>query len=310
MENLAEMMTFATVVEMQSFSAAAAKLNTSKSLVSKQITTLENALGVRLLNRTTRRMSLTEIGTAYYAHCARIAREIEAAADTVTQLQAVPRGVLRITSPVIFASLHLPAVMESFLRRYEQVQFELDASDRVVDLVEEGYDLAIRITEHPAPGMVARRIAPVHWITCAAPAYLARHGMPRKPEDLSQHQCLVFQGAPALFNEWRYLPNTGAGAQGGKEVAVRVWGNCRVNTSDVHLRLALQGMGIILFPTYVLGPYVRNGSLKRILPEWIANPGTSLYATYMPNRYLQPKVRAFIDHLLEHIGTEPDWDRY
>lgn len=303
MERLAEMMTFAKVVETKSFSEAARALATSKSLVSKQVSNLENALGVRLLNRTTRRMSLTEIGAAYYEHCARIANEIDAAGETVTQLQVEPRGVLRITSPVIFASLHLAPALRTFLQRFEQVEVELNATDRVVDIVEEGYDLAIRITDHPHATMVARKIAPVRWVTCASPDYLARHGTPMTPQDLNRHQCLLYQGIPALHSGWRYRV-------GSKEVTLHVSGRCRVNNSEVLLQMALDGMGIVLFPTYILGPLLKSGRLKQILPDCVANPDTLLYATYLPNRYMQPKVRAFIDHLLDHFGPEPSWDKF
>jgi DNA-binding transcriptional LysR family regulator len=302
MERLAEMMTFAKVVESGSFSAAAAALATSKSLVSKQISTLESALGVRLLNRTTRSMSLTEIGAAYYEHCARIAQAIDAAEETVTQLQAEPRGVLKITSPVIFASLHLAPALQTFLTRYGEVEVELNATDRIIDLVEESYDLAIRITESPNPSMVARRIARVRWATCASPAYLKRHGTPRVPQDLANHQCLLYQGVPAAHTTWRYRA-------GNKETIVRVSGNCRVNSSEVLLQLALDGMGIVMFPTYILGQHLQSGRLKEILPECVAYPEMALYATYMQNRYMLPKVRAFIDHLLEHFGPEPVWDK-
>ncbi len=303
MERLAEMMTFAKVVEAKSFSEAARALSTSKSLVSKQVSNLEAALGVRLLNRTTRRMSLTEIGTAYYEHCARIAHEIEAAGQTVTQLQVEPRGVLRITSPVIFASLHLAPALRTFLQLHEQVEVELNATDRIIDIVDEGYDLAIRITDHPTPTMVARRIAPVRWVTCASPEYLERYGTPATPQDLQHHQCLVYQGAQAMRSGWRYRV-------GGKEVNLHVPGRCRVNTSEVLLQMALDGMGIVLFPTYILGPLLKNGRLTQILPDSVANPDMSLYATFLPNRYLQPKVRAFIDHLLNHFGPEPHWDKF
>ncbi|MEN3364034.1 MAG: hypothetical protein V7606_1308 [Burkholderiales bacterium] len=303
MEMLAEMMTFAKVVETRSFSAAADALNTSKSLVSKQVSNLESALGVRLLNRTTRRMSLTEIGAAYYDHCARIAQEIDAAAETVTQLQAEPRGVLKVTAPVIFSSLHLAPALQTFMQRYEQVDIELNASDRVIDIVEEGYDLAIRITGNPAPMMVARRIGPVRWVTCASPAYLKRHGTPRTPQELSDHQCLGYLGLPVQHSGWRYRV-------GNKEVIMQPSGKCRVNNSEVLLQLALGGFGIVMFPTYVLGPYLKSGRLKEILTDSVANPDTSLYATYLPNRYMQPKVRAFIDHLMEHFGPEPYWDRF
>ena len=303
MEHLAEMMTFAKVVETKSFSAAAQALATSKSLVSKQVSNLESALGVRLLNRTTRRMSLTEIGAAYYEHCARIAQEIDAAAETVTQLQVEPRGVLRLTSPVIFASLHLAPALQLFLKRYDQVEVELNASDRVIDIVEEGYDLAIRITDHPAPTMVARKIAPVRWVTCASPDYLARRGTPRTPQELLNHDCLVYQGIPALRSGWRFV-------SGNKEVTLPVSGKCRVNNSEVLMQLALDGMGIVLFPTYILGHHLRSGRLQVILPDSVANPGMSLFATYLPNRYMQPKVRAFIDHLMEHFGPQPHWDSF
>ena len=303
MERLAEMMTFAKVVETKSFSEAARVLATSKSLVSKQVSNLESALGVRLLHRTTRRMSLTEIVAAYYEHCVRIAHEIDAAGETVSQLQVEPRGVLRITSPVIFASLHLAPALRTFLLRHEQVEVELNASDRVVDIVDEGYDLAIRITDHPTATMVARKIAPVRWVTCASPEYLKRNGVPGTPQDLNNHQCLVYQGIPALRSGWRYRV-------GNKEVTLQISGRCRVNSSEVLLQMALDGMGIVLFPTYVLGPLLKSGRLKQILPEYVANADTSLYATYLPNRYMQPKVRAFIDHLLDHFGPEPHWDKF
>ncbi|RJF99462.1 LysR family transcriptional regulator [Noviherbaspirillum saxi] len=303
MERLVEMMAFAKVVETRSFSAAAQQLKTSKSLVSKQVSNLESALGVRLLNRTTRRMSLTEIGSAYYEHCARIAQEIDAAAETVTQLQVEPRGVLRITSPVIFASLHLAPALQTFLKRYDEVEVELNATDRPVDIVEEGYDLAIRISDNPPANMIARRIAPVRWVTCASPEYLERHGTPRTPQELAQHQCLVYQGIPALRSGWRYQT-------GSKEISLSVNGKCRVNNSEVLLQLALDGLGIVLFPTYILGHHLKSGRLKEILPDSVANPDMSMYAVYMPNRYMQPKVRAFIDHLLAHFGPDPHWDQF
>ena len=303
MEHLAEMMTFAKVVETRSFSAAAEALKTSKSLVSKQIGTLESALGVRLLNRTTRRMSLTEIGAAYYEHCARIAQEIDAAAETVTQLQAEPRGVLRITSPVIFASLHLAPAIQAFLKRHDKVEIELNASDRIVDIVEEGYDLAIRITDHPSPTMVARQIAPLRWVTCASPDYLERRGTPRTPQELLHHDCLLYYGIAANRDGWRYMV-------GNREISVNVGGKCRINNSEALLQLALGGMGIVLFPTYILGHHLKSGRLKMILPDSIANPGMSLYMTYLPNRYMQPKVRAFIDHLIEYFGPRPHWDDF
>jgi DNA-binding transcriptional LysR family regulator len=303
MERLNEMITFARVVETKSFSAAALVLGTSKSMVSKQVSQLEHALGVRLLNRTTRSMSLTEIGSAYYEHCARIAQEIDAAGQTVSQLQVEPRGVLRMTTPVVFASLHLAPALKSFIQRYPQVEVELNASDRLVDVVEEGYDLAIRITSNPIPTMVARKLAAVRWVTCAAPEYLAEHGTPQAPQDLLQHQCLTNPGQSGYGSGWRYWMD-------GREQVVNTHGSFRVTSSDVLIQLALGGMGLVLFPTYMVGQYLRSGRLVEVLADCVAYPNATLVATYMPNRYLQPKVRAFIDHLLETFGPEPYWDRY
>ncbi|NEX60911.1 LysR family transcriptional regulator [Noviherbaspirillum galbum] len=302
MNNLEGMITFAKVVETRSFSAAADALKTSKSQISKQINQLESALGVRLLQRTTRRMSLTEIGAAYYEHCQRIAQEIDAAGETVTQLQAEPRGVLRITSPVIFASLHLAPALQSFLERHEHVEIDLHASDRTMDIVDDGYDLAIRITDKPLPNMVARQIAPVRWVTCAAPSYLERHGTPRTPQELQDHQCLMYQGIPAARTDWRYLA-------GNKEWVLHPKGRCRVNSSEVLLQLAVDGMGIVLFPKYILGHYLKTGQLVEILHDTVANPNMGLYVIYPPNRYMQPKVRAFIDHLMAHFTPVPPWER-
>jgi DNA-binding transcriptional LysR family regulator len=199
--------------------------------------------------------------------------------------------------------MHLAPALQAFMKRHEHVEVELNASDRMVDLVEEGYDLAIRITGNPTPTMVARKIGPVRWITCASPAYLKRHGTPLTPQELSDHECLGYLGVPAQHAGWHYR-------FGGKHVLMHPSGRLRVNNSEVLLQLALDGMGIVMFPTYILGPYLRSGRLKEILTDCVANPDTALYATYMPNRYMQPKVRAFIDHLMEYFGPEPYWDKF
>ncbi len=301
MEQLAEMMVFAKVVETQSFSAAARALHTSKSLVSKQVASLEGALGVRLLNRTTRRMSLTDIGAAYYQHCARIADEIAAARETASLLQSEPRGVLKITSPIVFASMHLAGAITAFLERYPQVEIELDTSDRVLDLVDEGYDLALRITNNPALATVSRKIVDLRWATCAAPAYLARHGEPATPQDLAAHNCLYNHTLGGPARNWQFR----AGKQ---TVTITANGTVRANSTEVLHRLALQGVGVILFPTYVVGHDLATGTLKEILPDYTAFPDFALYATYMPNRYMQAKVRVFIDHLLDYFGKTSRWE--
>jgi DNA-binding transcriptional LysR family regulator len=303
MERLTEMMTFASVVEAKSFSAAARALATSKSLVSKQISNLERGLGVRLLNRTTRRMSLTESGAAYYEHCARIAVQINAAEAEVTQMQQEPSGVLRVTMPIAFATRQMAPALASFMQRNPRVELDINATERVIDIVEEGYDLAIRITEKPTPAMVARNIAPVRWVTCAAPAYIEQHGVPATPQALLHHQCLLHQDVPMLSNGWPYKI-------GNRTIRVPVTGNCRINNAGVLLQLALEGAGIVLSPSYILGPHIKDGSLVQLLPDAVVFPDMALYATYMPTRYLQPKVRAFIDHLVAHFGPLPSWDEF
>jgi DNA-binding transcriptional LysR family regulator len=302
MDQLAEMMVFAKVVEMKSFSAAADALHTSKSLISKQVSSLESTLGVKLLNRTTRRMSLTEIGSAYYQHCARIAQEIEAARETALQMQSDPRGILKITGPVIFTALHLSGAIECFLQRYPQVEIELDTSDRVVDLVDEGYDLAIRITNSPLESTISRKIVDVRWVTCAAPAYLAKHGEPLTPQDLLQHNCLTNHKLANEKKQWTFRID-------GKDITVPVSGNCRVNSTEAMHQLAVAGTGLALFPTYVIGNDLQSGKLKQVLSEYQAYPNFAIYATYMPNRYMQTKVRAFIDHLIAYFGAKPQWDQ-
>jgi DNA-binding transcriptional LysR family regulator len=301
MEQLAEMMAFAKVVELKSFSAAARAMHTSKSLVSKQVSSLESALGVRLLTRTTRSMSLTEIGAAYYQHCARIADELEAARETASLLQVEPRGVLKITAPIVFASMHLAGAIADFLERYPQVEIELDTSDRVLDLVDEGYDLALRITSNPALATVSRKIVDLRWATCASPDYLARRGEPQTPQELAGHNCIYNHVLGSTARNWPF--------RSGKEtVIVTANGNCRANSTEVMHRLALRGVGVILFPTYVVGKDLAEGRLKEILPDYTAFPDFALYATYMPNRYMQAKVRVFIDHLLDYFGKTSRWE--
>ena len=300
MELLTEMMVFAKVIELKSFSETARVLNTSKSLVSKQISTLESALGVRLLNRTTRRMSLTDIGSAYYEHCLRIANEIDAARQTASAFQIAPRGTLKVTAPIMFASLHLPELIGAFVERYPMVELELDTSDRVVDLVDEGFDVAIRISRSPALGTVARKIGGFDLVTCASPLYVTMQGMPATPGDLREHNCLVYHASRAHIAGWEYVI-------GKKLVGFDVAGNCRVSSMNVLRSLVLSGVGIGVFPSYLVGTDLREGRLLAQLQKFAPPASSALYVTYMPNRYMQPKVRAFIDHVTQWFGEATHW---
>lgn len=300
MENLQRMAIFARVVEDKSFSAAARRLGLSKSLVSKQVARLERSVGARLLNRTTRALSLTEAGTVFYEHCARIVEEADAAKQAVGRLQSAPRGLLRLTVPVAFGRLHIAPALPHFLERYPEVEIDLTTTDRFVDLAEEGYDLAIRIAGEPAPTLVARRLAPVNRKLVATPDYFARHGVPETPADLRRHNCLTY----TYFNPqdpWRLRGPDG-------EISVRARGNLRVNDDDALSAAVLQGLGVALLPTFIIGQELQSGRLHAALSQYIPVE-RHIYAVYLANRQVSAKVRAFIDFLSERFEPEPYWDR-
>lgn len=303
MDNLTGMAVFARVAEAMSFSGAARRLGISKSAVSKHVARLERSLGARLLNRTTRRLSLTEVGTAFYEHCARVVAEAEAAELAVSRLHSEPRGVLKITTPAAFGHLHVAPAIPDFLKRHPEVSVQMVMNDRVVDLAEEGYDVVIRMTSEPAPNIVARRLAPIRWVVCAAPQYLKRHRAPRLPQELAQHNCLSYSFFE-LSADWRFKTESG-------EETVRVAGNFTVNNSEALREAVLRGLGIAQLPTFTVGRDIQQGTLKALLPDCVplGTFGTDIYAVYLPTRFLSPKVRAFVDFFVERFGPEPYWDR-
>lgn len=303
LDKLAAMAVFARVAEAKGFSEAARRLGVSKSAVSKQVAGLERALKARLLNRTTRRLSLTEVGAAFYEHCARMLAEAEAAELAVSRLYAEPRGVLRVTAPAAFGHLHIAPAIPDFIARHADVSVQIVMNDRAVDLVEEGFDVAIRMTRDQAPSTVARRLAPVRWAVCAAPGYLKRHEPPRAPGDLERHNCLFYSFLESS-SEWRFTSASG-------ETSVRVTGNFTVNNSEALREAVLKGLGIALLPTFTVGTDLREGRLQQLLGEYRAHGtfGSDVYAVYLPTRYLSPKVRAFVDFFAERFAPEPYWDR-
>lgn len=300
MEDLEGMAIFARVVEEKSFSAAARRLNLSKSLVSKHVTQLEKSIGARLLNRTTRALSLTEAGAVFYEHCARIVEELEEAKLAVGRLQTAPRGILRISAPVAFGRLHVASALPEFLTAHPELKVDMVTTDRFVDLAEEGYDVVIRIVGEPSPNVVARRLAPVNRRMCATPDYFARHGLPTSPADLEKHNCLTY----TYFNPqdpWRLHGPDG-------DISVRASGNLRLNDDDALSEAVLGGLGIALLPTFLIGKDIQSGRLQSVLSDYVPLE-RHIYAVYLPNRHLSAKVRAFIDFFLERIGSEPYWDR-
>jgi DNA-binding transcriptional LysR family regulator len=295
MEDLAYMVTFARVVKAGSFAGAARRLKVTSSVASKHVAKLEQALGVRLLNRSTRKLSLTEAGTAYYEHCARIVEEVESSQRAIAELQSVPRGLLKVTAPVTFANTRLGPILREFFERYPEIQIDLNASNRVTDLAEDGFDVAIRIARTLPPNVVARLLRRVRWHLCASPEYLRREGAPQHPANLSRHNCLTFPTA-TLGGVWHFV-------RGGERVEVAVHGSLQANMVEALHDLALAGTGITLLPGYMAGKDIREGKLLPVLADWEIEAGSNLYAVYLPTRYLAPKVRVFVDFLVERFGV-------
>lgn len=300
MQDLNDMLLFARVVEARGFSEAARRMRSSKSRVSKAVARLEQSLGARLLNRSTRGLSTTEIGAAFYEHCARIADEAAQAAELASRLQSEPRGTLRISAPVAFGRLHVAPALAEYLTRHAGLSVDLTVTDRLVDLVEEGHDVAIRIAREPSLHLVARELAPVRRVICATPAYFRHHGVPATPHELQAHNCLHRTpfGAQA---EWRLL-----GPQG--EAAVRIKGSLRIDDDDTLAQAALSGLGIALLPTFIIGGDLQAGRLQAVLGDYVPLE-RRVYAVHLPNRHLPAKVRAFVELLRERFGPVPYWDR-
>jgi DNA-binding transcriptional LysR family regulator len=300
MENLERMAIFACVVEEKSFSGAARRLKLSKSAVSKHISLLEASVGARLLNRTTRALSVTEAGGVFYEHCARMLAEVEDAKLAVGRLQSAPRGLLRISAPVAFGRLHIASALPDFLKAHPDVKIDMVTTDRFVDLAEEGYDVVVRIVGEPSPNVVARKLAPVNRVICATPAYLKKHGIPKTPKDLEKHNCLTY----TYFNPqdpWRLHGPDGVSS-------VMASGNLRLNDDDALSEAVLRGLGIALLPTFLVGKELHSGKLRSVLSDYVSVE-RHIFAVYLANRHLSTKVRAFIDFFVERFGPEPYWDR-
>lgn len=301
MEHLPYLVTFARVVQSGSFVAGAERLKLSPSVASKHISKLEEKLGARLLNRSTRKLSLTEAGTAYYEHAARILEELDQSEHAVQRLQAEPSGRLKLTTLNSFSNAVLARLLPEFLGRFPKVQLEIVCSDRLVDLTEEGYDLALRITREPPPQVVARKLADIHFQVCASPAYLARHGTPAGPADLVRHRCLGYPASLTPGSAWRFLHD-------GSDVEAPVHSVCEVNSVETLRELALAGEGLALLPTYSIGEELRQGRLVMPMPSYRGFSESTLFAMYLPNRYGSPKLRAFVDFLLAKLQPLPPWE--
>ena len=302
MDDPIHMVTFARVVEANSFAAAAKRLGVSMSVASKHVAKLEKSLGARLLNRSTRKLSLTEAGEAFYAHCARLIEELEASDQAIAETEAEPRGQLRVSAPPSMVALHIAPALAEFRQRYPRLELEFDLSNRVIDFAEEGYDMALRVSRQPVQGLMSRVLAPLNIVMVASPEYVRAQGLPKHPSDLAQHECLLFSLEP----EPTHWPFVNAQAQ---SVQVKVRGAFRSNVMEPLHKMALHGLGIAQLPTYMVGQDVHHGRLIHLLPEWRGYEGAQIYAVWPMHRRESRKVRLFVEFLAEHFGDEPYWER-
>ena len=300
MDRLKCMQVFAKVVETGGFTAAAQALDVSRPMASKYVQRLEDELGVRLLNRTTRRVSLTQAGRGFYLKCQNIFADIDHAMAEASNLQITPRGNLRINAPISFGRDHLMSAIASFQNTYPEISVDLTLNDRLVDIVDEGFDLAIRIGRLRDSSLIARHLAPCQLIACAAPSYIEQHGTPQQPSDLAAHNCLIYTYSQES-GQWTFEKD-------GKKEKIAVSGDFRANFGEAVVAAAIAGRGIVVDPSFIVGPFIRSGKLVPILTNWSTFP-LGIYAVYPQARLLPLKVRVFIDFLADQFGPEPYWDK-
>jgi DNA-binding transcriptional LysR family regulator len=299
MDRFGAMQVFSQVVESGSFSKAAERLKLSTSATSRHVAELESHLGTRLLNRTTRRVSLTDSGRAFYERCVQLLGDLEEAEQEAARAAVVPRGTMKLTTSVAFGVRHLAPAIAAFLARHGEVRFDVSLSDRMVDLVEEGFDLGIRIGGPGSENLVARKLGETRLVPCASPEYLVSMGAPKSPDELARHNCFTYEYVTPR-NLWRFREAAG------HERAVRVSGNLHSNNGDLLAEVAARGAGIVFEPAFIVGPEVRAGRLVPLLQDYEPAP-VPIYAVYPSRKHLSAKVRLFVDFLVESFAGANDW---
>jgi len=302
MDKLTSMKVFARVAKHGSFAAAARELGISRAMATKHVMHLENALGVRLLNRTTRKINLTEAGSAYLERCLQILEDIEETELAVTQLHTEPQGLLRISTPPFFGTFHLAPTIAAYLQQYPKVRVDLVVRGGLVDVVAEGLDLAIRLGEQPDSSLIARRLASSPRVVCGSPDYFERHGRPRHPHDLRRHNCLINWGFEP-HDTWKFTDIDG------DTINVKVSGNLQANTADPLRLAAIHGLGLVVLPTYIVGQDLSKKRLEAVLQDYELPP-MDIYAVYPHRRHLSAKVRTFLDFLAERLHPVPYWEKW
>jgi DNA-binding transcriptional LysR family regulator len=300
MDRFENMNAFIRVVEAGSISGAAERLGVAKSAVSRRLKELEEHLGVELFHRTTRRMNLTDTGRAFYHQSVRILEDILEAELATSQAHGTLKGRLKIALPSSFGLMHMGPAISGFSQAHPKIEFDLDFNDRVVDLIQEGFDLAIRIANLPDSSLIARRFAPIQFVMCASPVYLEQMGMPQSPDELRDHQCLVY----SLLRDFEYWHLTDSN---GEEIRTKIHPYLKASTGEFLRDAAVEGLGIILLPSFIAYKEIERGALVPILKDYKL-PQMDAYAIYPQTRHLSQRVRAFVDFLIKRFEGTPYWD--
>lgn len=302
MDKLTSMLVFTKVAKAGSFASAAKELGLSRAMATKHVMQLENGLGIRLLNRTTRNLSLTEVGMVYLERCLQILDEMEEMEIAVTRLQTEPRGILKVSATPFFGAYHLAPAIAAYTEVYPDVNVELMLQASYIDLIEEGFDLAIHLDELRDSSLIARKLGSSQRLVCGAPSYFKKHGVPKTPDDLRKHNCLVNSILPPR-DQWQFsIP-------GGETTVVRVSGTMHSNVADALRMAGLSGLGLVLLPTYMVGQDIRKGRLQAVLTDYVPAP-LEIHAVYPHRKHLSAKVRTFVDFLHERFHPKPYWEEW
>ena len=301
MDRLMSMRVFSAVAKNRSFSVAAKKLSISKAMVSKHIKSLENSLSVRLFNRTTRKLNLTDAGSSYYEKVNIILSEIDETESAISQLNSEPKGKLKVMAQPSFGAFHLSRALSLYLKKYTEVTVNLELSNRVPDLVEENIDLAFHVGELNDSMYVSRRIASARRVICASPEYIKKNGMPKKPEDLLNHNCLIYMPRNDM-GKWEFLDK-------GKRKKIKVTGDIQCNSGDALRVASIQSRGITQLPTYMVGLDIQAGRLQAVLEDFEPEK-QPIYAIYNHRKYISAKIKTFIDFIYNLYQPEPYWNEW
>ena len=301
MDRLMSMRVFSAVAKNRSFSVAAKKLSISKAMVSKHIKSLENSLSVRLFNRTTRKLNLTDAGSSYYEKVNIILSEIDETESAISQLNSEPKGKLKVMAQPSFGAFHLSRALSLYLKKYTEVTVNLELSHRIPDLVEENIDLAFHVGELNDSMYVSRRIASARRVICASPEYIKKNGMPKKPEDLLNHNCLIYMPRNDM-GKWEFLDK-------GKRKKIKVTGDIQCNSGDALRVASIQSRGITQLPTYMVGLDIQAGRLQAVLEDFEPEK-QPIYAIYNHRKYISAKIKTFIDFIYNLYQPEPYWNEW